>query len=811
MNEPTVMDELTEVSEAPQPEPATPAAEPLHGCLTAAVVGVVYITPLILGGLWLLSLLEPSRLHIIVGVLYVLYLALPFSLAAIFLRGERFRLWRGVALALALAGGYALVSGAVLSVDRMLDWPGLPMWVLPLVTCLHMMGAALTMRRTLLHPPALVVVWLGIGLSLVTAIPWVVVGAAGTLIEIWISLLDALSTALIGALLIAALFTFDQDMPARRPLWSAVLAGFTFWALKGGLLAVRGYWLQASIFSPALIPAGFVAGALLTLQPAPDRGLRGCWAAAAYLFGTLAFGFVFTEGFEGEWMADEAGRAWLPGATAWGVLNGVLAVALLATQPLIRRARPAHLLIAGGATSAIGLLILLPLYLIIGQPGLPPEVYFVVMADQADTGFARDIADRDARVTAVYETLVEHASESQADIRAYLDEQGVPYTPYYLVNGLEVEGNPWLRYQLAARPDVAYVLNSPHTRPLPEFAQVEPADSTDVGEPYEANWGVSQMRADHVWADFGVTGEGIIIGHADSGVDWTHPLTRQQYVGGPDDHDYTWFDPWEGTLEPVDTGGHGTTTLGIILGHDGIGVAPGARWIACRNLARNLGNPAYYLDCMQFLFAPFPMDGDPFADGDPLRGAHVSNNSWGCPPQEGCDGETMSLAIEHLRNAGQMFVVSAGNEGPGCGTVGPPANADAAFSVGAIDIGEQVAFFSSRGPVTVDGSGRFKPDVVAPGVEIYSSWPVSALIPDGYLANSGTSMAGPHVTGLVALLWSANPELIGDIDLTEQIIIETAHYVQASDLCGGDDGDRNNVYGYGIVDAYAAVEAALDR
>src|SRR5574341_1292771 len=372
---------------------------------------------------------------------------------------------------------------------------------------------------------------------------------------------------------------------------------------------------------------------------------------------------------------------------------------------------------------------------------------------------------------------------------------------------MEVEGNPWLRYQLAARPDVAYVLNSPHTRPLPEFAQVEPADSTDVGEPYEANWGGSQMRADDVWADFGVTGEGIIIGHADSGVDWTHPLTRQQYVGGPDDHDYTWFDPWEGTLEPVDTGGHGTTTLGIILGHDGIGVAPGARWIGCRNLARNLGNPAYYLDCMQFLFAPYPQDGDPFVDGDPTRGAHITNNSWGCPPEEGCDPITLNIAVEHLRNAGQMFVVSAGNDGPACDTVGPPANADAAFSVGSVNpFSDELSIFSSRGPILNDGSGRIKPDVAAPGEAILSSVPGG-----GYAEAEGTSMAGPHVTGVAALLWSADPSLIGDIDRTEQIIIETTTHESAPDPCGNGTPDHNNEYGYGIVNAYEAVRAVMGQ
>jgi subtilisin family serine protease len=210
---------------------------------------------------------------------------------------------------------------------------------------------------------------------------------------------------------------------------------------------------------------------------------------------------------------------------------------------------------------------------------------------------------------------------------------------------------------------------------------------------------------------------------------------------------------------------------------------------------------------MQFLFAPYPQGGDPFADGDPSRGADLTSNSWGCPPEEGCDAITLSVAVEHLRDAGQMFVVSAGNDGPECDTIWAPANADAAFSVGAIDpFSSQIMDFSSRGPVLGDGSGRVKPDVVAPGWEILSSVPGG-----GYTPLPGTSMAGPHVAGLVALIWSANPELIGDIDATERIIEETAHYADSPNLCTGGDAEHNNVYGYGSIDALAAVRMAMER
>jgi subtilisin family serine protease len=305
-----------------------------------------------------------------------------------------------------------------------------------------------------------------------------------------------------------------------------------------------------------------------------------------------------------------------------------------------------------------------------------------------------------------------------------------------------------------------------------------------------------------VWDELGVTGKGIVVGESDSGVQGDHPALRASYRGRDGQNDYNWLDPWNGSRAPVDVGGHGTHTTGTMVGAGGIGVAPGAQWIGCVNLARNLGNPPYYLDCLQFMLAPYPQGGNPLKDGDPSRAAHVLNNSWGCPPLEGCDAGSLDPAVRALRAAGIFVVASAGNEGPRCGSVSDPiAIYDAAFSVGAIDQAGNIADFSSRGPVTVDGSGRIKPDIVAPGVNVRSALPGNS-----YGENSGTSMAGPHIAGVVALLWSAQPKLIGDIDKTEQILIETARPYDG----GCDSGELpNDDTGYGVVDAYAAVQAAL--
>ena len=248
--------------------------------------------------------------------------------------------------------------------------------------------------------------------------------------------------------------------------------------------------------------------------------------------------------------------------------------------------------------------------------------------------------------------------------------------------------------------------------------------------------------------------------------------------------------------------------MGTIVGDDGgsnqIGVAPGARWIGCRNMDVGVGSPATYAECFEFFLAPYPIGGDPLTEGIPSLAPHVINNSWTCPPSEGCDWDSLQAVVENVRAAGIVIVASAGNSGSSssCSTVRDPiAIYDAAFSVGATDSSDNIAGFSSRGPVTVDGSGRLKPDVSAPGVSVRSS-----VRGTGYSSLDGTSMAGPHVAGTVALLWSAAPGLIGDVDTTEWLIAQTARPRTATQNCGDDGpGDvPNNVYGWGIVDALAA-------
>jgi len=351
------------------------------------------------------------------------------------------------------------------------------------------------------------------------------------------------------------------------------------------------------------------------------------------------------------------------------------------------------------------------------------------------------------------------------------------------------------------------IIPSPRLRAIPQLTPPMSGDLTSVLQ--DPGWNITMIGADKVWKDFGVTGKGIVVGQSDTGVDGAHPALKDSYRGLTQGNDYNWYDPWTNSKSPNDQEGHGTHTLGIVLGQGGIGVAPGAQWMACVNLERNLGDTALYLNCMQFMLAPFPHNGDPFKDGDPLRAADVLNNSWGCPTLEGCDAESLRPAVDALHAAGIFTVVSAGNDGPVCATLdNPPAIYNSVFSVGAVDQGGNMAPFSSRGPVTIDGSNRIKPDISAPGVDVVSSLPNGTYGPE-----SGTSMAGPHLVGVVALMWSANSQLIGDIDHTEQILVQTA-----TPYSGAEPPDEcftgskpSNAYGYGIVNAYDAVKMALGK
>ena len=437
----------------------------------------------------------------------------------------------------------------------------------------------------------------------------------------------------------------------------------------------------------------------------------------------------------------------------------------------------------------------------------------IVLREQADMRDAAQLPTKRAQGHFVFEMLRSVARRSQAPLVAHLRARGVPYQAFYLVNMVKVRGDRGLLLELAARSDVARLEANPRVRvdlPLPSASGSGASAQAEEGVP----WGIERVRADEVWA-MGIRGKGVVVAGNDTGIFWRHEALKERYRGWDGEqahHDTHWHDAVNHQAVPYDDHGHGTLTLGTVVGKGGeserIGMAPEARWIGCKNMdSAGFGTPTRYIECFEFFLAPYPHGGDSMADGDPARAPDVINNSWYCPPTEGCGPETLQEAVEALRAAGIVIVTSAGNSGPACSTVtDPPETYEAAFSVGAFADGDTIAGFSSRGPVIVDGSNRLKPDVAAPGVSVRS-----CQSNGGYGSGSGTSMAAPHVAGQVALMLSANPQLRGQVDAIEDLIVQTTHPKTATVPCGGEPPDAlpNNTWGYGIINAFDAVWAAL--
>ena len=317
------------------------------------------------------------------------------------------------------------------------------------------------------------------------------------------------------------------------------------------------------------------------------------------------------------------------------------------------------------------------------------------------------------------------------------------------------------------------------------------------------------MRAPKVWAQ-GFTGQGIVLGNIDVGFQWDHPALKNHYRGWNGtaaNHNYNWYDMTDPTNRaPIDPNGHGTHTVGTMVGDDGgtnqIGVAPGAKWIGCRAMdISGLGTPETYIGCLEFMLAPWDLDGN---NPNPAKAPVAVSNSWHCSISAGeCPDQTVLFtAVHNLRAGGLVPVMSTGNSGPACQTVGidgPPAQYDDSFSVGATTSTNTLASFSSRGPASFQGV-RIKPDIVAPGQSVRSSYP-----PSTYASLSGTSMAAPHIAGVIALIYSAKPSLIGDVDATEQLIEYTAQHLRSAD-CSSSGDFPNNLYGWGLVNAARAVK-----
>lgn len=435
----------------------------------------------------------------------------------------------------------------------------------------------------------------------------------------------------------------------------------------------------------------------------------------------------------------------------------------------------------------------------------------------------------------VYRQLQDHARASQSRVRQWLAEGGYVFRPFCVANVIYAELDDAMADRLSRLEEVVSIQANPVFR-MPN-ARPEPS-SMDHARNLELPWGISLIGADQVWA-MGYRGQGVVIGSHDTGVEWSHPALIRNYRGwnGYDvDHHYHWHDAIHqlsplhqdsvitdttnpcglSIIIPCDDAGssHGTHTTGTMAGYDEaegmmVGVAPDAQWIAVRNMERGYGSLATYLEGFEWFLAPTDLNNE---HPDPDKAPHIINNSWACVDMEGCNPGNffiLEAAISNLKMAGILVVASAGNSGSqGCASISnPPAIYEASMTVGSVDASDSLSGFSSRGPVLFEGASSVKPNVTAPGRSV-----LSAIRGGGYGTLSGTSMAGPHVSGLAALILSARPDLAGQVEVIEDIIERTA--VPKADEYGCSSGltesSPNMAFGYGRIDAVAAVLEALN-
>ena len=445
--------------------------------------------------------------------------------------------------------------------------------------------------------------------------------------------------------------------------------------------------------------------------------------------------------------------------------------------------------------------------------------FLIVLSEQADISESAFFPKKEDKGAYVFQQLSSLATRSQVIVLKTILDFHVPHKSFWIINAVWVKGGKMLLEALARLPEVAEI----QANPMVHFA--EPVRSGESGD-RTIEWGIDNINADDVWA-MGYTGQDVVVAGQDTGYDWDVPALKLKYRGWDEtsqtaDHNFNWHDAIHSdpgndnpcgfnSPEPCDDHNHGTHTMGTMAGSEGaneIGVAPSAKWIGCRNMDEGNGTLATYIECFEWFLAPTDLNGN---NPDPSKAPHVVNNSWYCPSSEGCDignWNTMEIAINNLLGAGVVVVASAGNDGSlGCSSIKfPPAIFAGSFTVGATNSSNAIASFSSRGPVTADGSNRMKPDVSAPGVNVRS-----CIIGGGYDTYSGTSMAGPHVAGTVALLISADPSLAGQVGMIESFIKNNAGGQTSTEGCGTDTptSSPNNTYGHGIIDALAAVNDAL--
>ncbi|GLD97129.1 hypothetical protein PINS_up005812 [Pythium insidiosum] len=409
---------------------------------------------------------------------------------------------------------------------------------------------------------------------------------------------------------------------------------------------------------------------------------------------------------------------------------------------------------------------------------------------------------RGEKINNLVNALKTNAEQAQKEVTALLAKEadGNLFTRsenYWITNQVFIEGaSVELIEKLLASPSIAEIAEEEVFQLYP----IEVADTAASG-PNNATtdhhrqlqsqneYGVTKINAPQVWAR-GYNGQGVVVGHIDSGARYTHQAIRNNFRSA-----YGWFDPESKTATPYDRNGHGTHTIGTIVGAGGIGVAPGARWIACKGCRSSSCPESDLLACGQFMTCPTNTAG---TAQDCSQAPDLVSNSWG-----GGQGSTSyKRVVDAWRAAGIVPVFAIGNSGPNCRTANSPGDLPNVIGVGATDANDRVASFSSKGPAV---TGLVKPDVSAPGVNTRSAWISSD---SAYNSISGTSMATPHVSGAVALLLSARSSLTYD-QIRSALTGTASKGVTTDRTCGAPSNGQTNEFGFGRIDANAAVSRAL--
>lgn len=466
-----------------------------------------------------------------------------------------------------------------------------------------------------------------------------------------------------------------------------------------------------------------------------------------------------------------------------------------------------------------------------------------VKSDMADDGYADYLLYFDARPDLspaykmdwtergrfVVESLQKTAAESQAAAIAVLEASGTQYRSFWIDNVIAVRrSNQKTLHSVMYLPGVTRIVASRELGIIE--SQVSRVDEPPIlkapmpSGDNEAEPNISHVGAPEVWSQ-GVDGSGIVVASIDSGVRYTHSVLVNQYRGNNGDdtfsHEYSWYDPYEHLTSPVDDNGHGSASMGIIVGADATGLnqtgmAPGASWITCRGCANGMCTDSALLACAQWMVAPTDLNGE---NPDPDRRPHLVNNGWGDCGQSYDDW--YQAAVDSWHAAGIYPIFSAGNaancrysQPPECGTIVNPGRYGNVTAVGSTtQASGEYHPNSNWGPtdnldtVNPQGDPSIKPQVVAPGLDVRSS---IATDDNAFGTRQGTSVSVAHVSGLIALVWQAAPCLIGNYAQTENLMEHTATPIPYATACGseGTDNVPNNATGWGEINAARFVQAA---